>query len=315
MLIRRPSDLAYSEVTPKHVYLSRRRFLAASGAAAGTLALPFSALAIKLNTAKKSNEAGSEKLTSKDIVAGYNNFYEFGTGKQDPSENAPKWKVPSPWTVQIGGEVMKPKTIDLDAIMKLAPIEERIYRHRCVEAWSIVVPWIGFSLSNLLKQVEPTSKARFVAFETYYDSKSMISPREAGIPFPYKEGLRLDEAMQPLALLCMGMYGETLLNQNGAPLRLVIPWKYGFKSIKSINKITFVESQPKTDWAAYAPGEYGFYSNVNPKRDHPRWSQARERRLGEGFLGQGIQKDTLMFNGYGDQVAGMYAGMDLIKNY
>jgi sulfoxide reductase catalytic subunit YedY len=315
MLIRRPSDLGYSKVTPKQVYLNRRRFLTASGAAAGALALPFSALAVKLNTSKSSNLAGSEKVTSKDVVTGYNNYYEFGTGKQEPSENAPKWKVPSPWTVQIGGEVMKPKTIDLDAIMKLAPVEERIYRHRCVEAWSIVVPWIGFSLSNLLKQVEPTSKAKFVQFDTYYDPKVMISPREAGIPFPYREGLRLDEAMHPLTLLGMGMYGETLPNQNGAPLRLVIPWKYGFKSIKSVYKITFVETQPRTDWAAYAPGEYGFYSNVNPKRDHPRWSQAKERRLGEGFLGQGIQKDTLMFNGYGDQVASMYAGMDLIKNY
>jgi sulfoxide reductase catalytic subunit YedY len=217
--------------------------------------------------------------------------------------------------VQIGGEVAKPKTIDLDAIMKLAPLEERIYRHRCVEAWSIVVPWIGFSLSTLLKQVEPTAKAKFVAFETYYDPKVMISPREAGIPFPYKEGLRMDEAMHPLTLLCMGLYGETLPNQNGAPLRLVIPWKYGFKSIKSINRITFVEKQPPTDWSAYAPGEYGFYSNVNPKRDHPRWSQGVERRLGEGFLGQGIQRPTQMFNGYGDQVASMYSGMDLIRNY
>jgi sulfoxide reductase catalytic subunit YedY len=313
MIIRRSPELRHSDVTPKEAYVNRRRFLASAGAAG--LALPFAARAAKLNTAKSSNLAASEKVTSKDVVTGYNNYYEFGTGKQEPAENAPKWKVPSPWTVQIGGEVMKPKTLDLDAIMKLAPVEERIYRHRCVEAWSIVVPWIGFSLSNLLKQVEPTSKAKFVQFDTYYDSKVMLSAREAGIPFPYKEGLRLDEAMHNLVLLGMGMYGETLPNQNGAPLRLVIPWKYGFKSIKSINKITFVESQPKTDWAAYAPGEYGFYSNVNPKRDHPRWSQAKERRLGEGFLGQGITKETLMFNGYGDQVASLYSGMDLMKNY
>ncbi|MBV8846829.1 MAG: protein-methionine-sulfoxide reductase catalytic subunit MsrP [Bryobacterales bacterium] len=313
MIIRHSPDLRYSDVTPKQVYLNRRRFLAASGVAG--LALPFAARAAKLSTTKSSNLAGNEKVTSKEIVSGYNNYYEFGTGKQDPAENAPKWKVPSPWTVQIGGEVMKPKTFDLDAIMKLAPVEERIYRHRCVEAWSIVVPWIGFSLNNLLKQVEPTAKAKFVQFDTYYDPKIMLSPREAGIPFPYKEGLRLDEAMHNLTLLGMGMYGETLPNQNGAPLRLVIPWKYGFKSIKSVNKITFVETQPKTDWAAYAPGEYGFYSNVNPKRDHPRWTQAKERRLGEGFLGRGIEKDTVMFNGYGDQVAGMYTGMDLMKNY
>ena len=316
MPIRHASDLRYSQVTPKHVYVNRRRFLASSAAVLGGVAAPFSALAsTKLNAIKSSYSVGSEKLTSKDIISGYNNYYEFGTGKEEPAQNAPKWKVPSPWTVQIGGEVMKPKTLDLDAIMKLAPIEERIYRHRCVEGWSIVVPWIGFSLNTLLKQVELTGKAKFVAFETYYDPKVMLSPRQAGIPFPYKEGLRLDEAMHPLVLLGMGLYGETLLNQNGAPLRLVIPWKYGFKSIKSISKITFVEKQPPTDWSAYAPNEYGFYSNVNPKRDHPRWSQAKERRLGEGFLGQGLTRDTIMFNGYGDQVASMYAGMDLIRNY
>ena len=316
MLIRQAPDLRYSQVTPKDVYVNRRRFLASSAAVLGGVAAPFSALAsTKLSAAKSSYNVGGEKLTSKDIISGYNNYYEFGTGKEEPAQNAPKWTVPSPWTVQIGGEVMKPKTLDLDAIMKLAPIEERIYRHRCVEGWSIVVPWIGFSLNNLLKQVEPTGKAKFVAFETYYDPKVMLSPRQAGIPFPYKEGLRLDEAMHPLVLLGMGLYGETLLNQNGAPLRLVIPWKYGFKSIKSISKITFVEKQPPTDWSAYAPNEYGFYSNVNPKRDHPRWSQAKERRLGEGFLGQGLTRDTIMFNGYGDQVASMYAGMDLIRNY
>jgi methionine sulfoxide reductase catalytic subunit len=316
MIIRHAPDLRYSQVTPKDVYVNRRRFLASSAAVLGGVAAPFSAFAgTKLNAIKSSYSVGSEKLTSKDIISGYNNYYEFGTGKEEPAQNAPKWKVPSPWTVQIGGEVMKPKTLDLDAIMKLAPIEERIYRHRCVEGWSIVVPWIGFSLNTLLKQVEPTGKAKFVAFETYYDPKVMLSPRQAGIPFPYKEGLRLDEAMHPLVLLGMGLYGETLLNQNGAPLRLVIPWKYGFKSIKSISKITFVEKQPPTDWSAYAPNEYGFYSNVNPKRDHPRWSQAKERRLGEGFLGQGLTRDTIMFNGYGDQVASMYAGMDLIRNY
>src|SRR6516162_7687334 len=268
MLIRRKSDVDYSEVTPKQVYLNRRRFLAASGAAAGALALPFSALAVKLSTAKSANLAGSEKVTSKDVVTGYNNYYEFGTGKQEPAENAPKWKVPSPWTVQIGGEVMKAKTIDLDAIMKLAPIEERIYRHRCVERWSIVVPWIGISLSNLLKQVEPTSKAKFVAFETLYDTKLMLSPQQAGIPLPYVEGLRLDEANHPLALLCFGMYGESLPPQDGAPVRLVIPWKYGYKSIKSIVKIKLVEKEPPCTWNLYASNEYGFYSNVNPKVEH-----------------------------------------------
>jgi methionine sulfoxide reductase catalytic subunit len=316
MMIRRSPDLQYSDVTPNHVYVNRRRFLVGAGVAFGAAAAPFSALATtKLSAEKSSYNVGNEKITNKDVVTTYNNYYEFGTGKEEPSQNAPKWKVPSPWTVQIGGEVVKPKTLDLDAIMKLAPLEERIYRHRCVEAWSVVVPWIGFSLNTLLKQVEPTGKAKYVAFETYYDPKYMISARAAGIPFPYKEGLRLDEAMHPLTLLCMGMYGETLPNQDGAPLRLVIPWKYGFKSIKSISKVTFVEKQPPTDWAAYAPGEYGFYSNVNPKRDHPRWSQAQERRLGEGFLGRGIERPTLMYNGYGNQVASLYAGMDLMRYY
>jgi sulfoxide reductase catalytic subunit YedY len=316
MLIRHPSDLRHSEVTPKNVYLNRRRFLSRSAAAVGAAAAPFAAFAAaKLNATKTAYNVGSEKITKPEAVTTYNNYYEFGTGKEDPSQNAPKWKVPSPWTVQIGGEVVKPKAIELDAIMKLAPLEERIYRHRCVERWSIVVPWIGFSLSTLLKQVEPTGKAKFVAFETYYDPKYMISPREAGIAFPYKEGLRMDEAMHPLTLLCMGMYGETLPNQDGAPLRLVVPWKYGFKSIKSISKINFVEKQPRTDWNDSASNEYGFYSNVNPKRDHPRWSQAREIRLGEGFLGRGIERETLMFNGYGDQVASLYSGMDLIRNY
>jgi methionine sulfoxide reductase catalytic subunit len=316
MIIRRRPDLQHSDVTPKQVYLNRRRFLTGAGIAVGAAAVPFSARATtKLSATKTSYNVGTEKITKEEVVTTYNNYYEFGTGKEEPSQNAPKWKVPSPWTVQIGGEVVKPKTMDLDAIMKLAPLEERVYRHRCVEGWSVVVPWIGFSLSTLLKQVEPTGKAKYVAFETYYDPKYMISPREAGIPFPYKEGLRLDEAMHPLTLLCMGMYGETLPNQDGAPLRLVIPWKYGFKSIKSISKITFVGKEPATDWAAYAPQEYGFYSNVNPKRDHPRWSQAQEKRLGEGFLGSFITRPTLMFNGYSDQVASLYAGMDLMRNY
>jgi sulfoxide reductase catalytic subunit YedY len=212
--------------------------------------------------------------------------------------------------VSVEGQVAKPRTFDLDAIMKLAPLEERIYRHRCVEAWSIVVPWIGYSLSALLRQVEPTAKAKYVAFETYYDAKQMPSGRWAGISFPYVEGLRLDEALHPLALLCVGMYGETLPPQNGAPVRLVIPWKYGFKSIKSIAKIKLVEKQPPTTWNLSAPNEYGFYSNVNPQVEHPRWSQARERRLGE-FL----KRPTLMFNGYGDQVASLYTGMDLRKHY
>jgi sulfoxide reductase catalytic subunit YedY len=307
-------NLRYSDVTPKHVYLNRRRFLSAGAAAIGAFAMPRPARATKLDGVKKSSyNVGKETVTDEKIVASYNNFYEFGTGKDEPVKNAPRWKVPSPWTVRIEGEVAKPKTLDLDAILKLAPLEERIYRHRCVEGWSIVVPWIGSPLSALLKQVEPTAKAKYIAFESLYDSKQMISARAAGIRFPYLEGLRMDEAMNPLSLLSVGMYGETLPNQNGAPLRLVLPWKYGFKSIKSIVKITLVEKEPVTTWSREWPEAYGFYSNVNPKRDHPRFSQAEEHRLGSR-LGADLQK-TLMFNGYADQVAGMYTGMDLIKSY
>jgi len=253
--------------------------------------------------------------SSKADVTGYNNYYEFGTGKDEPAANAPKWKPNPEWPVRLEGDVKAPKTLTLDAIMKLAPLEERIYRHRCVERWSIVVPWIGIPLSALLKQVEPTGNAKFVAFETYYNSKEMLSSREAHIQFPYVEGLRMDEAMHPLAFLAVGMYGETLPNQNGAPIRLVVPWKYGFKSIKSIVKIRFVDKQPPTTWNISASDEYGFYSNVNPNRDHPRWSQKQEQRLGGGFLNQGTRMNTEIFNGYGNQVAGLYSGMDLIRNY
>lgn len=306
--------MRHSEVTPKHVYLNRRKFLGAGAAAAAALAAPFSVRATaKLNGVQRTSYApAGESVTSESIVANYNNFYEFGTGKDEPARNARNFKT-SPWTIAIGGEAGKPRTLDMDAVMKLAPLEERIYRHRCVEGWSIVVPWIGFPLSALLKQVEPAGNARFVAFESLYDSKQMISPRAAGIRFPYVEGLRLDEAMHPLTLLTFGMYGETLPNQDGAPLRLVIPWKYGFKSIKSIVKITLVEKQPVTTWAREWPEAYGFYSNVNPKRDHPRYSQATEERLGTGRLRD--MRKTLMFNGY-SEVASLYSGMDLIKkNY
>ena len=292
--------LAYSNVTPKAVYLNRRRFLAAA------LAMPISAQAAKLTAAKTSFNAGGEKITPQKIVTTYNNFYEFGTGKDEPAKNAPKWHPASPWTVRIEGEVAQPKTLDLDQILKLAPLEERIYRHRCVEGWSIVVPWIGFPLSALLKQVQPTGKAKFVAFESFYDPKQMLSSREAGIQFPYVEGLRLDEAMHPLALLTVGMYGETLLNQNGAPLRLVVPWKYGFKSIKSIVRIRFLEQQPPTTWNLSWPAAYGFYSNVNPNHEHPRWDQKDEQRLGEGTVFNPKVIKTQMFNGYGGQVAKLY---------
>jgi sulfoxide reductase catalytic subunit YedY len=301
--------MVYSQVTPKEVYLNRRRFLAAA------LAMPISARAASLTAAKTGFNASGEKITSQKIVTTYNNFYEFGTGKDEPAQNAPKWKPNSPWTVRIEGEVAQPKTLDVDQILKLAPLEERIYRHRCVEGWSIVVPWIGFPLSALLKQVQLTGKAKFVAFESFYDPKLMLSPRKAGIQFPYVEGLRLDEAMHPLALLTVGMYGETLLNQNGAPLRLVIPWKYGFKSIKSIVRISLLEKEPPTTWSTSWPAAYGFYSNVNPDHEHPRFSQKEEERLGEGTLLNPKVIKTRMFNGYGDQVAKLYQGMNLDRLY
>jgi methionine sulfoxide reductase catalytic subunit len=313
-MITRKQELHYSDVTPKSVYLSRRRFLGATAAAIGVLAAPDSASSAptQLKAIKAPPQFNvTDKATPLAIVAGYNNFYEFGTGKEDPSHNAPKWHVPDSWSVRIeGAGADKPQTLDLTAIMKIAPLEERIYRHRCVEAWSIVVPWIGFSLSELLKLAAPNSKARFVAFQSYYDSKAMLSSGSAGISFPYVEGLRIDEAMHPLAMLVVGLYGETLPNQNGTPLRLVVPWKYGFKSIKSINKITLAEKMPPTTWNISSPREYGFYSNVNPDVDHPRWSQATERRLGEL-----TKRKTVKFNGYGDQVAGLYASLDLRKNY
>jgi sulfoxide reductase catalytic subunit YedY len=314
MIIRKQPELRYSDVTPKEVYLNRRRFLATSAAAAaGALAGPYSANgATKLDAVKtQAPFSVTDKISAVRAVEGYNNYYEFGTGKDEPSRNAPKWKVPAPWQVRIEGPgADKPQTLDLDAIMKLAPLEERIYRHRCVEKWSIVVPWIGFSLNTVLKAANPNSKAKYVAFQSIYDPKAMSTPREAGIPLPYVEGLRMDEAMHPLAMLVMGVFGETLPNQNGAPLRLAVPWKYGFKSIKSITKISLVENMPPTTWNITNAREYGFYSNVNPEVDHPRWSQASEERLGEL-----AQHKTIKFNGYGDQVAGMYAFMDLRKNY
>ncbi|HBY63079.1 MAG TPA: protein-methionine-sulfoxide reductase catalytic subunit MsrP, partial [Solibacterales bacterium] len=237
------------------------------------------------------------------------NYYEFGTGKDEPAKYAGTLK-PEPWTVRIEGEAVKKGPLDFEKIMKLAPLEEYIYRLRCVEAWSMVVPWIGLPLAAVVKYAEPTPKAKYVAFETLYDTKQMPRSGWAGIPLPYVEGLRMDEAMHPLAILAVGLYGEVLPNQNGAPLRLVVPWKYGFKSIKSIVKIRFTEKEPPTTWSIANRGEYGFYSNVNPNVDHPRWSQAKERRIGEFF-----KRDTVLFNGYGEQVANLYSGMDLKKYY
>ena len=312
MLIQKPADIRYSEVTPKSVYLNRRKFLAGVPAAFLGARAARAQAGAKLPNLAKSPFSTTEKPNTYADVTHYNNFYEFGTGKQQPAQNSTNFKT-SPWTVSIEGDVAKPRKFSIDEIMKLAPLEERIYRHRCVEAWSIVVPWAGYSLSALLKQVEPTSKARYVAFESYWDLRQMplARPELAGIALPYVEGLRLDEAMHPLALLCVGMYGEALPPQDGAPVRLVVPWKYGFKSIKSIVKIKLMSSQPPTTWNMANAHEYGFYSNVNPQVDHPRWSQAKERRLPSLFQNH----PTQMFNGYASEVASLYAGMDLKKNY
>lgn len=310
MLIRKSGDLRYSEITPKSVYVNRRQFLVAVPAA--FLAARAARGATKLAVAAKSPFSTSEPVTSPNVVTRYNNYYEFGTDKGEPSRNAQNFKT-SPWMVSVEGDCAKPRKFAMEEILKLAPLEERIYRHRCVEAWSIVVPWIGFSLNALLKQVEPTPKAKFVAFESYWNLKQMplATPMRAGIEFPYVEGLRLDEAMHPLAALAVGMYGETLPPQDGAPVRLVVPWKYGFKSIKSLVKIKLVGGMPPTTWNMSNSHEYGFYSNVNPNVDHPRWSQKMEQRLPSLFKNH----PTQMFNGYGDQVASLYTGMDLKKNF
>ncbi len=323
MIIKRAPDMKYSDVTPKAVYMDRRKFLARAGlagaaAVAGAsmwdLVSPSTVVlaGTKLPGVVKGPFSTDEKQTPYNDVTHYNNYYEFGTDKSDPAKNAQNFRT-SPWTVSVEGEVKKPRKFSMDEILKIAPLEERIYRHRCVERWSIVVPWIGFSFSALAKLVEPTPKAQYVAFETFYDPKQMPLARSAGIAFPYVEGLRLDEAMHPLALLCVGMYGETLPNQDGAPVRMVLPWKYGFKSIKSLVRIRFVASQPPCTWNLSYPEAYGFYCNVNPAVDHPNWSQAKEHRLSGSLFDRPIP--TQMFNGYGDQVAGLYKGMDLRKNY
>ncbi|HET7774384.1 MAG TPA: protein-methionine-sulfoxide reductase catalytic subunit MsrP [Burkholderiaceae bacterium] len=320
MLIRRPDDILPSEITPKRVWQSRRAFFAQAAALTGAAALPGLASAQTAGQPKlatvKSSYTTMEKLTAYKDATTYNNFYEFGTDKSDPAEHAGKMRT-RPWTVLIDGAVKKPVTLGIEDILKLAPIEERIYRLRCVEGWSMVIPWAGFSLSTLLKRVEPTGNARFVEFITDAQKDTMRGLRDSVIDWPYNEGLRMDEAMHPLTLLTLGAYGETLLNQMGAPVRIVVPWKYGFKSGKSIVRIRLTEQMPRTSWMKSAPQEYGFYSNVNPDVDHPRWSQATERRIGEdgGSIFLQKKRKTLMFNGYGDQVAQLYAGMDLRKNF
>lgn len=300
--------IPYSEVTPKHLYLNRREIMAGLGAAALSGVAGTSADATPLKAAK-GPFGTNEIVTPKKDATTYNNFYEFGTDKSAPSANSGKFK-PLPWTLRVDGLVHKPRDFDVGELISKTPLEERIYRMRCVEAWSMVIPWRGFPLRNLIAHVEPTSKAKYVEFTTLHAPEQMPGQRVPILDWPYVEGLRLDEAMHPLTLMVTGLYGRDLPNQNGAPLRLVVPWKYGFKSIKSIVRIRFVEKQPVTSWMAANPREYGFYANVNPEVDHPRWSQARERRIGE-FR----RRDTLMFNGYGDQVASLYSGMDLRRYF
>ncbi len=304
--MRRKTDLTWSDVTPKSLWLSRRGLLAGAGGLA--LAGPAAA---RIEAAKSPLSTDETPNTFEEITT-YNNFYEFGTDKGDPAANAGALTT-DPWAIEIGGMVDRPGSYDLADVVKDQPIEERIYRFRCVEAWSMVVPWIGFSLSGLLNRVGVQSGARYVAFETLVRPEEMPGQSRPILEWPYREGLRLDEAMHPLTILATGLYGEEMPKQNGAPIRLVVPWKYGFKSIKSIVKISLVADQPQTTWNMLQPSEYGFYSNVNPQVDHPRWSQASERRIGAGiFAGR---QDTLMFNGYADQVAGLYAGQDLAKDY
>ncbi|PYE88364.1 protein-methionine-sulfoxide reductase catalytic subunit MsrP [Phyllobacterium leguminum] len=302
-----------SQITPRSIYLRRREFLA--GAVAAGLISVSGARAEALK-AKPGPYATDEKLTPLKDVTTYNNFYEFGTDKADPAAKSDNFK-PKPWRVKVDGLVAKPAEFDIEDLIATMPLEERIYRMRCVEAWSMVIPWTGFQLSALLNKVEPLSSAKYVAFETVVRPEEM--PGQQGLfqalEWPYVEGLRLDEAMHPLTILAVGLYGETLPNQNGAPIRLVVPWKYGFKGIKSIVRISLVDKQPPTSWNLQNAQEYGFYANVNPQVDHPRWSQATERRIGEdGFFGSG-RRETLPFNGYGEEVASLYAGMDLKANY
>lgn len=310
MLIRRDNDLTENDITPERYFWSRRSVLTGLGAG-GLAAIPGASAWGKIVGAfQKDATASDEKQTPFESATSYNNFYEFGTEKTDPGAVAPKMFAPGPWSVSVGGECAKPGTVALEDLIKPHAQVERIYRLRCVEAWSMVIPWIGVPLAEVLKRFEPTAKAKYVAFVTLNDPKQMPGVRTPILDWPYREGLRMDEAMHPLSLLAVGAYGRDLMPQNGAPIRLVVPWKYGFKSIKSIVSIQFVEKQPLTTWSTMAPREYGFYSNVNPDVDHPRWSQASERRIGE-FL----RRKTLPFNGYADQVASLYRGMDLKADF
>jgi sulfoxide reductase catalytic subunit YedY len=315
------SRIASTEITPEGIYLRRRALIAGGAAAATGLVLgvagckgkerpgPAAAAAPPLAGVKPGPFGTSEPQTPYADITSYNNFYEFGTDKSDPAAHA-STLVTRPWTIAFEGEIAKPQTIDVDTLIKLFPLEERVYRLRCVEAWSMVIPWVGFPLGPLIKRLEPTTRAKYVAFETKLAPDEMPGQRTSVLEWPYVEGLRMDEAVHPLTLLAVGLYGRVLPNQNGAPVRLVVPWKYGFKGIKSIVRVRFVEQQPPTSWNRYAPREYGFYSNVNPDVDHPRWSQSRERRIGELS-----RRKTLAFNGYASEVAGLYGGMDLRRDF
>jgi sulfoxide reductase catalytic subunit YedY len=314
------SRILPSEITPEAVYRGRREFLAGIAGAGFLTAAPATlaqqvmsvSLVEQLRYQRNARYSTSEKANSFAEVTGYNNFYEFGTGKEDPAENAQRLRT-RPWSVVIDGECAKPGRLTLEDLLKPHPLEERIYRLRCVEAWSMVIPWIGFPLAGLIERFQPTSRAKFVEFTTLHDPKQMPGQRYDVLDWPYVEGLRMDEAMHPLAILAVGLYGKVLPNQNGAPLRLVVPWKYGFKSIKSIVRIRFTERMPATSWALSAPREYGFYANVNPEVDHPRWSQKSERRIGSGNLLS--RQPTQKFNGYANEVAGLYRGLDLARNF
>ncbi|MEP7304014.1 MAG: protein-methionine-sulfoxide reductase catalytic subunit MsrP [Acidobacteriota bacterium] len=321
MLIKRPADIPSSEITDKKVYLNRREFIRAAAATGAVAAGALGATTVL--SAQKPADHGKKLVTTKsplsttetpntwEHITTYNNYYEFGTDKSEPAVYARAFKAPEPWTVTIDGECAKKGPMNLEDILKGVTLEDRIYRHRCVEAWSMVIPWVGFSLGDFIKKLEPTSKAKFVEMTTLYDPRRMPGQAQPVLAWPYVEALRLDEAMNPLAILAVGLYGEVLPNQNGAPLRLVTPWKYGFKGVKAITKIRLLEKQPVNTWQRSAPNEYGFYANVNPTVDHPRWSQAKERRLPSLFQNH----KTEMFNGYGEQVASLYTGLDLKKNF
>jgi sulfoxide reductase catalytic subunit YedY len=298
--------ISSSEITPSYLFYARRKFMQLVGGATLAAIMPSTVWANdKLSASQNVTYNLKDELTPYKDVTSYNNFYEFGTSKEDPAENAKGLKT-RPWSIVVDGEVKKPKTFDIEELLKMAPLEERIYRFRCVEAWSMVIPWIGFPLNELIKQVEPTGNAKFVEFISLHDQEQMPGQKSSVLEWPYREGLRIDEAMHPLTLLTMGLYGELLPNQNGAPVRVVVPWKYGFKSPKSIVRIRFTESQPVSSWMQAGPNEYGFYSNVNPDIDHARWSQAKERRIGEFF-----KRKTLLLNGYAEEVAQLYAGTDI----